>query len=87
MKKIIVPSIVCLSLILTVNLASAQKTEDTTKVKKMTMEKRSNVGSKDTLQQKITVNDDGVQSKRKFKKNKNSTTKPEEINPAVKKED
>lgn len=99
MKKIIIPVLVCFSTLLISVSANAQKTEDTTKTvtpggKKMKVNKKINpkMDRDTTMQQKITVNDDGVTGKKRTKKMKttngnNSTEKKEEGVVEPKKED
>lgn len=85
MRKIIVPSIICIAfMVISIN-TNAQTNPDTSKVKS---NKKEFHHSKDsTNQQKITVNEDGVKAKRKFKKAKNKNTQEEKLNPEVKKEE
>lgn len=79
------PSIICFALMVISVKTNAQTNPDTSKIKSNNKEFKHPKDS--TSQQKITVNEDGVKAKRKFKKAKNKNTQEEKLNPEVKKEE
>lgn len=102
MKKIIVPVLVCLSVLLLTTEVNAQSSGDTTKTvnsgaKRVKVKTKTKVDTKfaqdSTKQNKITVNDDGVTGKKRTKKvkatqeNNSPERKEEEKNVQPKKED